>query len=55
MYVTNSFRGSSLLNGVIIVLVAFLICFAVTVFNTCEEMKSNKETKDTAIAIVIED
>jgi hypothetical protein len=55
MYVTNSFRGSSLLNGIVIVLVAFLICFAVMVFNTCEEMKSNKETEDTAIAIVIKD
>lgn len=51
MYVTNSFRGSSLLNGIVIVLAAFLICFAAIVFNTCEEMKSNKETEDTAITI----
>lgn len=54
MYVTNSFRGSSLLNGIVIVLAAFLICFAVTVFNTCEEMKSNKETEDTALTIARE-
>lgn len=54
MYVINSFRGSSLLNGVVIVLVVFLISLAVAVFNTCEEMKSNKETEDTAIAIARE-
>ena len=54
MYVTNSFRGSSLLNGVVIVLVAFLISLAVAVFNECEEMKSNKETEDTAITIAKE-
>lgn len=54
MYVTNSFRGSSFLNGTVIVLVAFLICFAAMVFNTCEEMKSNKETEDTAITIARE-
>lgn len=54
MYVTSSFRGSSLLNGVVIVLAAFLICFAVIVFNTCEEMKSNKETEDTAITVARE-
>lgn len=54
MYVTNSLKGSSLVNGVVIVLVVFLIFFAVEVFNTCEEMKNNKETEDTAIAIVRE-
>lgn len=54
MYVTNSFRGSSLLNGVVIVLVVFLISLAVAVFNTYEEMKSNKETEDTAITVARE-
>ena len=54
MYVTNSFRGSSLFNGVVVIVVVFLVSFAVAVFNACEEKKSNKETEDTAITIVRE-
>jgi len=50
MYVAN-LRGSSLVNGIVIVLVVFLISLAVAVFNACEEKKNNKETEDTAIAL----
>lgn len=53
MYVTN-LRGSSLVNGIVIVLVVFLISLAVAVFNACEEKKSSKETEDTAIAMARE-
>ena len=53
MYVAN-LRGSSLVNGVVIVLVVFLISLAVAVFNACEEKKNSNETGDTAIAIARE-
>lgn len=51
MYVAN-LRGSSLVNGIVIVLVVFLISLAVAVFNACEEKKNNNE--DTAVTIAKE-